>query len=391
MSIHFIFIWLLILLFLILYLFINHEKNFIIKEIYGISPLFSEQEITDPPHDRINMTTKEITNKGYRPNDIVSVDYFSDGKFLNATLWFYLPFQQSPSPKEVDYGMFIDSDFNSKTGFGGMDYKVEIQWNQTSQSWDYVIESWSLYGDKKVLVKKNNYTNFYAIGEKYVSLSLDLEKILNPQKYKVLFYTDSRKTENKPLIIDFTRWIAIPPLTLTLSTKPNSIELEQGQQKNIEVIVNSTQGYEPTINLYTINKSKDIDFDFPYNKLRVPSHGMISTYMTINATKNSTIGPQTLFIFANSSFPPEELIKPKVSLMRQYHSSLPTENIITQSSISINVKEPPDWLTQLGQSWEKVGDFTQFIYGIIAGLSPWILERFRRMRKKKNLSSRKKK
>ena len=71
------------------------------------------------------------------------------------------------------------------------------------------------------------------------------------------------------LIIDFTRWIAIPQLTLNLSTKPNSIELEQGQQKNIKVIVNSTQGYEPTINLYTINKSKDIDFDFPYSKLRV--------------------------------------------------------------------------------------------------------------------------
>ena len=92
-------------------------------------------------------------------------------------------------------------------------------------------------------------------------------------------------------------------MTLNLSTKPNSIELEQGQQKNIEVIVNSTQGYEPTINLYTINKSKDIDFDFPYSKLRVLSHGMISTYMSINVSKNSTLGSQTLFIFANSSFP----------------------------------------------------------------------------------------
>ncbi len=106
------------------------------------------------------MTTKEITNKGFRSSDILSVDYFSDGKFLNVTLWLFLPFQQYPSPKEVDYGMFIDSDFDSKTGFGGMDYKVEIQWNQTSKSWDYVIESWSLYGDKKVIEKKIIIPNF---------------------------------------------------------------------------------------------------------------------------------------------------------------------------------------------------------------------------------------
>ncbi len=177
---------------------------------------------------------------------------------------------------------------------------------------------------------------------------------MNPKKYKVLFYADSRKIENGPLIIDFTRWVAIPPLTLNLSTKPNSIELEKGEQKNIEVIVNSTQGYEPTINLYTINKSKDIDIDFPYNKIRVPSFGTISTYMTINVSKSSTIGPQTLFIFVNSSFPPEESIKPKVSLEKQYYSSFPTENIITQSSISIKVKEPPDWLTQLERAGEKL-------------------------------------
>ena len=41
--------------------------------------------------------------------------------------------------------MYIDSDFDTTTRFGGIDYKIEIQWNNDTQ-WNKVIESWSPYG-----------------------------------------------------------------------------------------------------------------------------------------------------------------------------------------------------------------------------------------------------
>ena len=60
-----------------------------------------------------NKIVKELVIQKY--TDITSVDYFSDGKTLNATLWLLFPFKEVPPMHEVDYGMFIDTNFNSKT------------------------------------------------------------------------------------------------------------------------------------------------------------------------------------------------------------------------------------------------------------------------------------
>jgi hypothetical protein len=84
----------------------------------ALSPYFSKQEIIDPPFDWVDMKTKQsATSKEGQPyfTDILSVDYYSDGKTLNATLWTFLPFQDRPLKyNKVDYGMLIDSDFDKK-------------------------------------------------------------------------------------------------------------------------------------------------------------------------------------------------------------------------------------------------------------------------------------
>ena len=51
------------------------------------SPSFPNQEITDPVRDSIDMKNKSYTQDGDRSTDIESVDYYSDGKTLNAILW----------------------------------------------------------------------------------------------------------------------------------------------------------------------------------------------------------------------------------------------------------------------------------------------------------------
>ena len=50
-----------------------------------VSPSFSNEEIIDPTTDWIDPDTRNYTKGGDRSTDIVSVDYFSDGKTLNAT------------------------------------------------------------------------------------------------------------------------------------------------------------------------------------------------------------------------------------------------------------------------------------------------------------------
>jgi hypothetical protein len=125
-------------------------KSFFVsdRDLTG-SPYFSNRQIIDetivqePPW--VDLDSRNATDNGDRSTDIEAVDYFSDGETLNATLWTFHPpsVQQPPENEEVDYGMFIDADFDNKTGWGGIDYKVELGWDNQSRMWNKVLEKWS--------------------------------------------------------------------------------------------------------------------------------------------------------------------------------------------------------------------------------------------------------
>ena len=296
-----------------------------------LSPPFPNQESIDPKLDWINMKTREFTNDGDRSTDIESIDYYSDGKTLNATLWLYFPFNPTPSPsyENVNYGMFINSDFNDDTGFGGIDYKVEISWNNQGKNWTKVVEKWSRFGEVLILDNRTiPYADFAAegTGGHYVLLSADLDTMLSPEKYKVVFYGEIKKKDDGIFRTDFTRMVAIPPLELSISTSPNSVELRKGETKTIEVKVSTAQGYEPTVNLNASSQSNDIILGLtqndtspiPTSELRIPSYGVATIPLTITSTDGAVVGPKTLFIFANSSFPPEELITAQITCAEHF-------------------------------------------------------------------------
>jgi hypothetical protein len=364
-----------------------------------ISPAFPNEEIIDPNTDWIDLETRNYTKGGDRSTDIESVDYFSDGKTLNATLWLYFPFKMQPrlSDEDVNYGMYIDADFDESTGYGGIDYKVELGWNNQSKQWTKVLEKWSHFGEELVLDNQTLSPNsFSKPGAHYVRLSTDLDAMLSPKKYKVVFYGEVRREGS--MRTDFTRSVAIPPLELTVSTSPNSVDLRKGEQETIEVRVNTTQGYEPRVNLIAKSQSKNIVFDFTQNdtsnipvfSVRIPSYGVATVPLTITSTENSSIGPYTLFIFANSSFPPEELIKPEGFTQDSASNFLPhsariSENIFTQSSLAATLLEPLTAVDQVSIFWEKLGAPISFFYGILAGISPWIYTKIKeRVKNNKN-------
>lgn len=333
---------------------------------YTDSPAFKQQSIDDGELDWVNMTSRHEINKEFKVPDITFVDYYSDGKSLNSTLWLTKPFVTKPiSFREVDYGMLIDSDFDSKTGFGGIDYKVEINWKSTTKTWTKTVEQWGQYDSNRRVIKTYpNYTNFYQTGQSYVLLSVDMDQLVNPNKYKVIFYADSRKP-NGDLIIDYTNWVAVPPLQLVIFTRPSSIDLTQGQQKTVEIMVNATEGYTPILNLSAKTENDEIIPIFTFRNLSVPSYGIAGGLLNIFASKNSQVGPTTLLILANSKFPSEELLNISGKQVNPY-------NVFSKSSIELSVHEPPDWAQQISDFWSKIGDFTNFVYGIIAGLTPFL-------------------
>ena len=97
------------------------------------SPQFPEQEIIDDTSDWIDLDSRNSTSAGDRYTYIVSIDYFSDGKSFNSTIWLLFPFKESPNRQYVDYGMYIDSDFDTKVWLGKIDYKIEIPQNTNTQ------------------------------------------------------------------------------------------------------------------------------------------------------------------------------------------------------------------------------------------------------------------
>ena len=323
---------------IIFFLIFIHNNN-----SYADSLSFLEQEIGDTTSDWINMNNNQIQKKvKEKYTDITSVDYFSDGKALNATLWLLFPFKENPPINEVDYGMFIDADFNSKTGYGGIDYKVEMQWKNESKSWDKVIETWSRNGKERTIAIYPNMSNFFEKEKNYVTVSVDLQKILYPQKYKVLFYADFRRDDGI-LISDITRWIAVPPLELDISTIPRSIELYQGISDNIQVQINSTEGYAPKINLTLENKPRETFFDYDSDEITLPSYGITTIPMKVTPTKDEMLGPRTFYVTVKSNFPPDEIIKVQ-------GIPVPPENVIKRSAVLLTIKPEPDFFDKIQMS-----------------------------------------
>ena len=66
------------------------------------------------------------------------------------------------------------------------------------------------------------------------------------------------------------------------------MELRKGDEKTIEIQVNASQGYEPTVELFTNSPSNDLLLNFKQNNtLRIPSYGLASTPLTITSTDDA--------------------------------------------------------------------------------------------------------
>jgi hypothetical protein len=349
------------------------------KNVSGESA-FTIQEIKDPGRDWINMDTKQFdSTQGERSTDILAVNYYTTRDFLNATLWLYFPFEVKPNHTKVTYGILIDADFNRRTGFDGIDYQHEIRWDNDSGTWTRTLEAWSPNGAQRTIDLKNNHTGFFEHEKEHVTLSLNLNEIGYPSKFKVIFYAEVER--GGVSFADFTRWVAIPPLQMDITTSPASIELRKGEEKTIEVMLNSSQGYEPSVKIDAKSTVKSMNFEFPQNDtLRIPTYGLATTPLTITVSHDAPARPYTVVISANSTFPPEEIIEVESDNDKNstIYSTLPPEYVVSRSGILVTVLEPLTWVDQVSNFWNKVGDPISFIYGILAGISPWIYTRLRK-------------
>lgn len=102
------------------------------EEAVASSSAFELQEITDENRQWVQTYGNNDENLKCNYTDILAVNYISDGKYLNVTMWLASGFaNNSTSPPEynqpfrkISYGMLIDADSNTNTGYNGADYDL---------------------------------------------------------------------------------------------------------------------------------------------------------------------------------------------------------------------------------------------------------------------------
>ena len=283
---------------------------------FNVSPRFAPIDIEDQIRDWNSIITG---NNAVASNssDIEAIRYSSDGRFLNATIWFKdMPelensiVNKTQSPK-IKYGILLDSDANNKTGSQGMEYVTEYR--TTGDSWERVFCKLSITGK---LACGNNITPnieklFFHPKEDNIDMFIDLKDAFYPQKYRIFFYSISDDKQNRGSILDaldIIRSVYIPPPEFKINVSPNSFKINSGQQQRLEVEVSTVTSLTPTINLGVTEYPLGIEkLEFDSNSLTInPKSKNAKTELTVFAKSDAQ--PRTnasIVIEGNIVFPTE--------------------------------------------------------------------------------------
>jgi hypothetical protein len=166
--------------------------------------------------------------------------------------------------RKISYGMLIDADYNTETGYNGADYDfyIEVSGGKLS-AYLYQLSS---TGGYNLLSSKTN----LALADRNalrgsVSLHLDLGSIDYPSSYGLLFYTAESYKSNE--VRQFTSWVNIPPPTLEMTTSPSNIMIRQGQELLVPARVKSTSGFSNDVIKITLagnNNNSNNNYNYYY-------------------------------------------------------------------------------------------------------------------------------
>jgi hypothetical protein len=385
---------LLVLITITMYTLLYHE-------VFAASPAFDRQEITDEPNDDIhlNRTGQSQTKDDYndtqdKSTDIQKITYFSNGTFLNATLWLASGFEENPSVNgrtvAVVYGILIDADSNQETGKEGVDYQIEIQWTNETQTWNKGITEYSSPVHNRTLDIKEDYTGFYENDERYVLLSINLDDILSPNRYKAMFYAGAIY-DNSDRKIDLSTWVDISPPEYSLATLPNPVIVRQGEQKNIGAQLKATTGCVPNVtDFMPVENYSSIELEFIRDKLNKSSYGIEPAPFKIEVPKNAQVGQYIIPIRANistgSTFPLYKFVEfSNVNLPSNLTDISIKGHEMATANLTISVVEPLSIQEQLKDFWSVYGVPINLIgAGFAGGLATYLFDYLKSRNRNRN-------
>jgi hypothetical protein len=371
------------------------------------SPSFQRQEFILGSGNLLDMFNENSTVNGLKHIDIESVSYFSDGTDLNATLWLANFTIRPLGYESLNYGMYFDADSNNRTGSGGVDYKVEISWNSESQTWTRVFEEWSSSGKNKTLDKKENITDFFTKGGSYVTLSADLDPMLSPENYRILFYAEAINfIKDLDWIMDSTDWISIPPPELDFVVLPSPIVLTQGGNSVVELRINSSSTEELDIDLGLPvvhgTNTTGITIVLDSERFQIPPFGVASIPLRVSVPFGAVSTQYTITIPATITpihrplqpgfGPTERSPSENEPLTSEIGGADPSQRVSKKSDetlsklavFPIQIMTIPEQLNIFVNQWlTPLTAIYTSISSIVGGLLVWIYGRRKRQQKKK--------
>lgn len=365
---------------------------------------FNVENITNfKEADQTLINEKQTAKKSI---NITAVNYYSDGETFNAIYWLEL-FSLNPKFEKLysladkfnlDYGMLIDIPSNNKNGLLQFDYDISIHceckprnanWTQTyseiSNSNIRILNITQLKGDNLEMISGK----YHAKDKKnYILLPVDLHKIGYPEEYRVLFYSKYSYNFHPEVIIkDLTNLVTIPPPKMTLSLIPSAIEVRKGENKDLTIQVNTSNQFNPLVNLFFDKRDTNLKFEFNRDKLNLPSFGMDRTTLVVSVPNYHQIGSFMIPIFANATSS-DNIIRSEFieTTLDNESMKMRSEEINKQAILLVDVKPELQLGERINNAWkvwgEPISGFHALIASIIAGLSPFIINTIRKKLKK---------
>ena len=241
----------------------------------ALSPSFELQEMINENHHWVQTYGKSAAHLKSNYTDILAVDYVSNGKTLNATFWLasgfdnFSAFHYNQPFRKITYGMLINVDSNTKTGYNGADYDFYVE--SAAGKLSAYLYQLSSTGGYRLVGSKINFSQPFGdpnVLPGSVNLQLDLESINYPSKYHALFYTaESLKSDE---VRQFTNWVIIPPPSLQIMTSPNNIVIRQGDERLIPARIKSTSGFSnDVVNLTVGTNDNEMGSDFNLSEVHL--------------------------------------------------------------------------------------------------------------------------
>lgn len=302
----------------------------------------------------------------------------------NTIVKFNSPFENLTAINR-NYGISIDVQSDYK-GTGG-DYLSLIQWDNNTKVWNEYLFEIGFNGSAvtRTLATKLNFTNFFEKGKSFVTFTLPLNSINNPDKYSIIVapYDTFLKGDLYCEIADYTRWYTIPPPRHEVTMLPNVVELRPGEQKDLKLDIEVSSITNSKVDIMPYNNS-GIETNFDVKSLSLPPDGKASTKVKIKALENAALGLTVLNVGTRLIADGEAYF---ISTGLPIDSTAPSfYNKDKNATISITVLPPltfdehlnkfyTAWLAPLSAIWG-------FIIGIATVVAPLILRKYKKEKNK---------